>query len=205
MRYRSDLNIEIGESQRQLIVGTLLGDASCVLQRDGRNPYLRIGHSLKDIGYTEWKYNYLLSTNLLQSPIDKYGSFNTICHPKLWEFRTLFYLNGTKVITHEVLQALEPLGLAVWYMDDGSLIRSISRSPGPYYVMAMSCYTMQEVDMVCRWMGDRYGVEFRPYAQTKKGYNKVYPYMATTRVKDGRRFADLVGKYILEAMARKKY
>lgn len=99
MKYREDLNITVDSSQDQLLRGTLLGDASCIVQKGAKNPYVRVGHSLKDIGYTEWKHNFLSPSGLLQSPVDKYGSFNTIQHPALSmypELRTTKIAEGRK-------------------------------------------------------------------------------------------------------------
>lgn len=205
MKYRSDLDIRITDDQRQLLLGTLLGDASCVLQKRSANPYIRVSHSLKDIEYTRWKYSYLFSSNLLQSSVDKYGSFNTIQHPRLWEFRALFYPNGVKVVTAEILQLIRPLGIAVWYMDDGSIIRRISRSPGPYCVLAVQSFTVGECEMVKQWFADTHNIEFRLYERQKKGYDRVYPELWTTKIKEGAKFFDLVDPYIPECMKRKKW
>jgi len=204
MKYRTDLDITITAPQEQLLVGTIFGDASCVLQKGSRNPYVRVNQSLKDIGYTEWKHSQLLSTGLIQNPVDKYGAFNTIQHPILWKYRTLFYDSGTKVVTQELLDLMEPFGIAVWFMDDGCLSGAISRSPGPYYIIAMSCFSFKEAQMVCSWLIEKYGIEFRAYMQRNKGYNKSYPYIATTKVGAGRQFAELVDEYIPEPMVRKK-
>ena len=52
----------------------------------------------------------------------------TYCHfrfatktiPELNEYRQIFYPDGKKVVPHNILELLiEPLSLAVWYMDDG--------------------------------------------------------------------------------------
>ena len=205
MKHRTDLDIMITASQEQLLVGTLFGDASCVLQKGSSNPYIRIGQSLKDTGYTEWKHSQLLSTNLVQNPVDKYGAFNTIQHPTLWKYRTLFYSGRTKVVTRELLNLLEPFGIAVWFMDDGCLSGRISRSPGPYYIIAMSCFSFEEAQMVCSWLMEKYGIEFRAYRQKVKGYNRDYPYIATTKIRAGKQFAELVDEYIPEPMVRKKF
>lgn len=47
-------------------------------------------------------------------------SFNTLSHQELNLFRELFYQNNQKIIKDELSDYLTPMGLAAWFMDDGS-------------------------------------------------------------------------------------
>ncbi len=53
MKYRSDLEITISEKQHQLILGTVIGDGSIVMQKGAVSPYLSVAHSLKDLAFTQ--------------------------------------------------------------------------------------------------------------------------------------------------------
>ena len=107
----------------QLLLGSMCGDGGIYIRHDGVTPRYSEGHSVKQRGYLLWKksifekelkisfYDYKDRTKCF---IDSFVS------NKLVYYRDLFYINGSrKVITKEVLDMLDPLGWAVFYMDDG--------------------------------------------------------------------------------------
>ena len=49
-----------------------------------------------------------------------------------------FYLESGKVIPDNVIQMLNPLGLAIWYCDDGSVMRKKAR-------LCTNCFTKIEL------------------------------------------------------------
>ena len=107
--------------QEAIITGCLLGDGS---MRCKTNALLEINHSLKQKAYVDWKYAKL--HDLISSPPKarrgKGGRiayrFTTRSLPKLTRFYKRFYRNGEKIIPNDL--KLDPLSLAVWFMDDGS-------------------------------------------------------------------------------------
>ena len=45
----------------------------------------------------------------------------------MWDLKNIhkkIYINGKKTVTREFLNNLKELGLAIWFMDDGSICRS---------------------------------------------------------------------------------
>jgi recombination protein RecA len=109
----------LSEVQREIIIGTLLGDGS---MRCKTNALLEINHSVHQKGYVDWKYRHL-SELVRTPPKARNGNqgrtayrFVTRSLAELTPFYRLFYESGRKVIP-EV--ALTPLTLAVWFMDDG--------------------------------------------------------------------------------------
>jgi len=120
--------MDINKRQRQIIIGTLLGDGH--LEKNGRYTRLRIDHRQKD--YVEWKYTELskIVTAKPRIVLDKCRSSNnkfyrrwhvsTYSIPELDEYREIFYRDGRKCIPSGIGGMLDsPLALAVWYMDDG--------------------------------------------------------------------------------------
>jgi len=129
---------KIPEKVEQIIIGSLLGDAR--LQRKGEgNACFREEHSLKQKNYLLWKME-ILSKFFGKFKIYYRGKrknfFKTKCYDiseqiiitsKFHPIFTFFYeelypSKSKKVICESVLNKLKPLGLAVWYMDDGSKI-----------------------------------------------------------------------------------
>jgi LAGLIDADG DNA endonuclease family len=114
----------LSEVQRQVVIGTLLGDGS---MRCKTNALLEINHSAKQQAYVDWKYRQLVDL-VATPPKERPGNggrlayrFVTRSLPVLTPYYRLFYANGRKSVP-EV--ELAPLTLAVWFMDDGCKSRT---------------------------------------------------------------------------------
>ena len=109
--------------QKSFLIGTLLGDGYIRQIKGRRNAFLEVNHSITQKEYVEWKYKIL--KNLVRSgPKSRYGNgariayrFFTKQHPEFTKMMDLFYKDKKKCIPDLVL---DPISLAVWYMDDGS-------------------------------------------------------------------------------------
>jgi len=60
----------ITHEQRQVILGSLLGDMCIMRRRPSWNAHLQIKHSIKQKEYVEWKYNAL--KNIVSTPPKMY-------------------------------------------------------------------------------------------------------------------------------------
>jgi len=109
------------DKQKAIIIGSLLGDGS---MRCRANALLEVNHSIKQKAYVDWKYKNL--RNLVSSPpkarrgegVRIAYRFTTKSLPVLTRFYRKFYKDGKKIIPDNL--KLNPLSLAVWFMDDGS-------------------------------------------------------------------------------------
>lgn len=115
--------------QKQIIIGLILGDGG--LEKNGCNVRLRLEHGLKQTEYLDWLFKEF--SNISGKPprlvVDKYAKhkklyykwrFSTKTLPELNKYYNLFYLQGKKKVPDNIIDLLiEPLSLAIWYMDDG--------------------------------------------------------------------------------------
>ena len=130
------LKFLIPSDQFQLIIGSLMGDARLECRsksiRAKHTARLRIHQSDKQKDYVFWKYQ-ILKNLVSKEPrftkvwYDKKRNknhcswyFHTVSSETLGLFHKLFYRNGLKIVPIGLLRELNPLGLAIWYMDDGS-------------------------------------------------------------------------------------
>jgi recombination protein RecA len=110
----------LSETQRSLIVGTLLGDGA---MRCKVNALIEINHSAEQRAYVDWKHQQLAElVGTPPKPRNGRGGrvayrFTTLSRPELTPYFRAFYPNGKKVVP---AVTLTPLALAVWFMDDGS-------------------------------------------------------------------------------------
>jgi hypothetical protein len=110
--------------QRSVIIGSLLGDGA---MRCKANALLEINHCFGQKNYVDWKYAHLV--NLVRTPPrERLGNGSRVAYrfvtrslPELTPYYQLFYESGKKSVP-EV--ELDPITLAVWFMDDGCRSRS---------------------------------------------------------------------------------
>jgi hypothetical protein len=112
--------------QKSLIIGTLLGDGYLRKLKGRKDAFLEVNHSIRAKDYVDWKYSVLKSI-AGGVPKSRHGNghriayrFYTRQHPELSQMHELFYESGKKRIPD--IQ-LDPVSLAVWFMDDGSRCR----------------------------------------------------------------------------------
>ena len=173
----------LSDSQRSIIVGTLLGDGA---MRCKANALLEINHSVHQQAYVEWKFRHLAEL-VSTPPKQRIGNGGRIAYrfvtrslPELTPYYRLFY-DGRRKVAPEV--ELTPLMMAVWLMDDGSKSRS-----------ALYLNT-QQLDVMCQqsllWLlQDQWGIVGT--LNRDKSYHRIRLSVAGTA-----RFAELVAPHVL--------
>lgn len=113
--------------QRSIIIGTILGDGYLRIVSGKKNALLEVNHALSQKAYVDWKYT-MLQALCKSGPKPRKGNgmriayrFNTRQHPEITQLHTAFYGEGKKSIPDNL--TLDPIMLAVWFMDDGSWCR----------------------------------------------------------------------------------
>lgn len=123
--------LKLSKFQHDVLIGSILGDGN--IRVLGKEAFLTISHSEKQMKYVFWKYkifqNWVLTKprkefrKYYKSPDRNLISwrFSTISHPIISDFYQQFYPSGKKSIPKSIDSILvSPLTLAIWYMDDGS-------------------------------------------------------------------------------------
>ena len=110
----------LNERQRNLVLGSLLGDG--YLAETTRGYAFRVNHGPSQKDYVDWKFKIL--RNIVNSP-PKFAKncyyFRTVSHVFFDRLREQFYSGNKKVVPRKLIEKqLNPFALAVWVMDDGS-------------------------------------------------------------------------------------
>lgn len=127
-------NLKLSDRQREILVGTLLGDGHLETKDRGRTYRLKTEHSLKQKEYVDWLYQEFREwVNTPPQRRDRFVELRTVSgtYPRYW-FNTLssgtfrfyaqqFYRDKKRGVPRFIKKLLTPLALAVWYMDDGSI------------------------------------------------------------------------------------
>lgn len=121
----------LNDEQRQVVYGSILGDGCLRASRNNKCYQLRLGHSIQQKDYLNWK------KEILASWIGYEGSnkdglkvyADTIPMYELRELKYKFNKNNRvqNIIPEEIADNLDLLGLTIWYLDDGSFSGSYSK------------------------------------------------------------------------------
>jgi hypothetical protein len=118
----------LSSDQNAILIGSLLGDGTLRRQNNRLNALFEMNHSYKQREYVDWKWQYFHRL-VLTPPKFRIGAGNRIAYrfttqslPEFTKYHNWFYINGKKRIPFDI--ELNPLSLAVWFMDDGTKIRS---------------------------------------------------------------------------------
>ena len=113
--------------ERQIIVGSLLGDGYMRIIPGRSNAFLEVNHSIRAKVYVDYKFK-SLKRLCESSPKERSTNENRIAyrfftkqHKVLTDLYHQFYQHGRKIIPAGLI--IDPVILAVWYMDDGSKSR----------------------------------------------------------------------------------
>lgn len=161
-----------------VIIGSMLGDSygekhgmgtRFILQQEESNrEYLVWFHRFfKDKGYcseTEPKIHIRLGKKGKKRYLYRFRTFTFTSFD--W-IRELFYTNGVKGVPKNIGQYITPLALAVWIQDDGGRVSSGLK-------IATNSYTLQEVELLCKILNDKYQINARPNSAGKSNQYVIY-------------------------------
>lgn len=127
-------HLKLTDEQKEILIGTLLGDGHLETKNNGRTYRLKIEHTIRQQAYVEWFYDrfqdWVLTAPVIRSRevvfrgkkkrYERIG-FSTLSTGSLRFYAQQFYQDGKKVVPKLIHRWISPLALAVWYMDDGSI------------------------------------------------------------------------------------
>lgn len=176
-------------AQRELIIGTLLGDGA---MRCKTNALLEINHSFNQRIYVDWKFD-RLAPLVSTPPRQRAGNGGRIAYrfvtrslPELTGFYDLFYRSGRKGIP-EV--ELTPLTMAVWFMDDGC------RSRSAVYLNTQQ-FSVDDQEKLVHQLADQWG--FTSSLNRDKTYHRIRLSTESTK-----RFVEVIDSHLLPVMRYK--
>lgn len=188
-------NIHLTELQKSIIIGTVLGDGSLSETFSKNNLRLQIEHCNAQKEYVFWKYE-MLKNLILTPPIYKIQhrswAFRTISHPELSEIGRIFYKDYRKILPENLEKILTPIGLAVWFMDDGVRYQKYGT-----YTVNTQCYTVEEMHQMREILSRKFGIIQTSLHSDHNGW-RLY-----IQKESSERFKRIVKPFILPSMAYK--
>jgi hypothetical protein len=186
----------------------MLGDG-CLSLSGGKNAFIRIQHSEKQKEYLESKANLLreltdVNVYEIKPSGKKNPNTNYACktrrHPLYTRTREIVYKEKRKTVTSTWLNWLDERGLAIWFMDDGSLTKSYrTNKSGNRVIYRREClfatcsFTLSENQLLVDYLLERFGLQSRILMKGKYPHIKIMTESANLMF-------DLIRPYIVPCM-----
>lgn len=186
------------EAQWQVVLGALLGD-SCISHPKRPRWGVAFGHSEQQGEYLQFKRGMLATLGV--SEVDttpnkgfhrkdgKEKGYARFCL-NANEAVTAFLLgarvhrDGKKRVTLDWLDRIGPLGLAVWYADDGTINEHtcLDGKVTRRITLNTQGFTREEVELIAGWLRWKWGVNAevkvsKPRRDRPEGQQRAYPYL----------------------------
>lgn len=125
----------MNQIERNIIVGSLLGDGSLDLSGRSINARYREHGCDAQMDYRKWKAEQLKELDFKFSDRGKYGKVYSLSRERFTNLYHMFYIDKVKTLTQENIKLLDhPIGLACLYMDDGSLVITATKRKNSIYL-----------------------------------------------------------------------
>ena len=146
--------------EEQILLGTLYGDGW--LGKQCKHPNGGFAHSLKQENYCKWKQEKLkrfVTSGTYRTEVDKrskkeYASYSvTLAASEYFSniYNKLYDDNRIKFIHSDLLNKLDGLGIAVWFMDDG-----YKEDFG--YSISTNCFSLQDLELIKSFFKNKFNI-----------------------------------------------
>lgn len=203
--------------KKSILIALCLGDGYITHQRQLKKGkyyqynYLEVSHGAPQKEYIEWKANLCTSITgrksavrtkkykakeILGVPVEEsIGYTFTNTAPYFRILRKWLYPNNKKYLNKKYLEYLDPLGIAIWFMDDGSTY--VSKTDRSFNVKFSTHCSEEECKGICEMFEEKYGIIFHINKIKTDQYN-VRAYSSNAL-----KFLKLIEPFVPDCMAYK--
>jgi hypothetical protein len=155
-------NLPLSDSSISIILGSILGDGSLKIHKNYKNARFKFRHSFVQKEYFDWKVSMLKEISSDKSSLIQKPDGFSIHQKLLFQSRALESLTIIYARTHSHnkiqikrswLNHLTELSLAIWWLDNGSLISN--RRKG---VICTDGFSKQSVEILKNYLFVAYGI-----------------------------------------------
>ena len=216
MYTKSDLSIPV-KNEMNLIIGTILGDATLTKSRNSRQTAcLRFSHSMKQLDYCQHKSEALQKysrrgvttpTYFVKSRNTLYQSarFSTMYTKEFYDLYKWFYPDDKKRIPKNIGKFLNRQTMAYWHMDDGGITKRIEKRDHriDYKRFEITLHTngflKEDIELLAKAIHDSCDIRF---TLKKVDYGKHYVLHTKSR-KEVQNFVALIRPFTIDSMSYK--
>jgi len=196
--------VQLTQVQKDVLVGTMLGDASMERVKENHNPRVKFEQTFP--GHASYLTTiYIILRNLVgkyptvhtRLPDRRTGNsysvirFSTLAFPCFTHYYDLFYTAQGKIVPHNIAELLTPRALAYWIMDDGG------RGNYGETILHTRSFTLNDVQLLQHALMINFDLRTRLIEKTPGQWVIVIP------VKQTRPLKDVVAHYMCRSMLYK--
>ncbi len=183
---------------QEILVGSLLGDGHLETANQGKTYRFIVVQSSKKQAYFQFLYDQFrpfITTPIYTRVYPTQGGqsstlrFATQYSSVFSPYGQMFYREKTKHVPLCIEQILTPLGLAIWYMDDGSV--KSSQSKGVYF--NTQSFSVSDVDRLCDVLQAKFQIQ--AWKRPDSGSYRIY-----VSGKSYERLGELITPYFTDDM-----
>lgn len=162
--------LKLSTLQKDVSIGLLLGDGHIELSPNRKSARLKVEYTIKNRDYVDWLYQIfksLVRMNPRERVIESFGKkfkrigFTTLSLSDFLYFRDLFYQGKTKIVPLNITNLLTDIGLAVWFMDDGSYKSKECRGK----LICTHNFKSDEIALLCQVLKEKFELKAIPRKQ----------------------------------------
>lgn len=195
------MKTKVNKESRNLLIAMLLGDGTI-----SNNFVFKIAHCEEQKDYLAWKVKQLNNHGIRNNGIKSYiktKGFNTGVPvyytqlnilPFIKVLRRVFYKEKKILGNRKMLNRLNALGLAIWYMDDGhiNIRKSKDGKVHGFYIKISTCEPKEEVQTIIDYFKEVWDINFYMFHEGRKEDS----YSLCCGTKEGLKFIELVKPYV---------
>lgn len=192
MNYLKYAETELTYDEEQVLIGTMIGDGHLRLPDDCKTVSGEFVHSTKQKDYCHWKYDKL--KRFCKEPFDTYQDdkrtgkryYKTMCriyaNPVFNVYYNNLYNDRVKYLSAYIVNKLDPLAIAIWYMDDGTYNHGS-------YTLCTNSFETENLALLVDMFKNKYNIQFRIDSK-----NQIVIKGKENAIK----FKDLIEEYVLD-------
>lgn len=189
---------KITKESRNLLIAMLLGDGTI-----SNNFVFKLAHDTKQTDYLLWKINLLkdhgIKNNGLKTYISSrgynigkevvYTQLSIIPFIKL--LRRIMYKPYKQIANRKLLNRLDTLGIAIWYMDDGHInIRKTGDKIHGFYIKISTCIPKDDLQIIIDYFKEVWDISFYAFSEGKGTYSLC------CGTKEGLKFIEMIKPFV---------
>ena len=202
------MKTKFNKNSRNLLIALLLGDGTI-----SNNNVFKIAHSEAQKDYLEWKVKQLNENGIRNNGVKSYiktkgfnigvpvyyTQLNIIPFVKV--LRRVVYKDKKILGNRKLLNRLTPMGVAIWYMDDGHLNirKSKEGRVHGFYIKISTCEPKNEVQTIIDYFKEVWNINFYMYHEGKKQDS----YSLNCGTNEAIKFINIVKPYVNQVQCMK--
>lgn len=192
------MKTKFNKESRNLLISMLLGDGTI-----SNNYVFKLSHGYKQKEYLEWKINLLNEYGIKNNGLKEYIStkgynIGSIVYytqlsitPFIKLLRRIIYKPKKNYSNRKILNRLNALGIAIWYMDDGHInIRKTNNKIHGFYIKIATCLSKEDNQIIIDYFKEIWNVSFYQFKEGKETYSLC------CGTQEGIKFIEIVKPYI---------